>query len=190
MMKKLIAAVLCALMCFCFSAVLAEQEQGLQEFGTIDANGLYKLTGTIPQGYEVSVETAETGLLHGTLLNQDSTKPALAFTIIFDETYANVERMNDLSEEDLDFLLSTFDDPEKEVSYTETGYGTKLMCVSTQVENWDYLSILTIYKGYMVELNMFAGTGTDGTLTSEQKQIAVDFLSNMNFEAMTEQTAE
>ena len=178
MMKKLTAVVLCALMCFCFSAVLAEQEQGLQEFGTIDANGLYKLTGTIPQGYEVSVETAETGLLHGTLLNQDSTKPALAFTIIFDETYANVERMNDLSEEDLDFLLSTFDDPEKEVSYTETAYGTKLMCVSTQVENWDYLSI------------MFAGTGTDGTLTSEQKQIAVDFLSNMNFEAMTEQTAE
>ncbi len=189
-MKKLIAAVLCAMMCFCFSAVLAEQEQGLQEFGTIDTNGLYKLTGTVPPGYEFSVETAETGLLHGTLLNQDPAKPALAFTIIFDETYADVERMNDLSDEDLEFLLSTYDDPEKEVSYTETAYGTKLTCVSTQVVDWDYLSIPTIYKGYMIELNMFAGTGSDGKLTSEQKQIAVDFLSNMNFEAMGELPAE
>ena len=64
------------------------------------------------------------------------------------------------------------------------------MCVSTQVEGWDYLSILTVYKGYMIELNMFAGTGSDGKLTEEQKKIAVDFLSNMNFETITEMPAE
>ena len=44
-MKKLTAVVLCALMCFCFSAVQAEQ--GLTEFGTIDAKGLYRLTGAV-----------------------------------------------------------------------------------------------------------------------------------------------
>ena len=158
---------------------------GLQEFGTVDANGLYRLTGALPEGYEVSIEIAEEGLLHGVLQHPDSTKPVIAFTIVFEETYAEVERMNDLSQEDLDFLVSTFDSPE-EVTYTETAYGTKLMCVSTQLENWDYLTILTIYKGYMIELNMFAGTGTDGHLTKEQEKVAIDFLSDMNFEAMAE----
>jgi len=162
---------------------------GLQEFGTVDANGLYKLTGTLPEGYEASIEIAEAGLLHGVLQHPDSTKPVIAFTIVFEETYAEVERMNDLSQEDLDFLISTFESPEK-VTYTETAYGTKLMCVSTQLENWDYLTILTIYKGYMIELNMFAGPGTDGQLTDEQEKIAIDFLSDMNFEAMTEIPAE
>ena len=186
-MKKLIAFILSAMLCLCFSSVLAEQ--GTQEIGTINANGLYKLTGSLPEGYALHVETEEEGLLHGTLQHSDPLKPSLVFTLIFDETYADVERMNDLSQEDLDFLLSTFEDPEKQVSYTETSHGTKLMCVSTQVENWDYLSILTIYKGYMIELNMFAGTGSDGTLTEEQKQIAIDFLSNMNFESLAEAPA-
>lgn len=167
----------------------AAAANGLQEFGTVDANGLYKLTGTLPEGYEASIEIAEAGLLHGVLQHLDSTKPVIAFTIVFEETYAEVERMNDLSQEDLDFLISTFESPEK-VTYTETAYGTKLMCVSTQLENWDYLTILTIYKGYMIELNMFAGPGTDGQLTDEQEKIAIDFLSDMNFEAMTEIPAE
>lgn len=191
-MKRLIAILLSLTMICCLAASMAEtaqepaqEQQGLQNFGTISVNGIYALTGQIPEGYQVTLETAETGLLHGSLLNSDSAKPALAFTIIFDETYADVQRMNDLSQEDLNFLESTFEDPEKEVTYTETAYGTKLMCVSTKVESWDYLSILTIYKGYMIELNMFAGPGSDGRLTEEQKQIAIDFLSNMNFEAMT-----
>ncbi len=183
-MKKLLAVLLCAALMTACAAALAE-EGTLQPFGTIDANGLYALTGKLPDGYTFDIETAETGLLHGSLRNPDTTKPILAFTVIFDETYAEVERLNDLGAEDLAFLESTFEDPEKQVSYTETAHGTKLMCVSTQVGGWEYFTILTIYKGYLVEINMFAGEGSGGTLTEEQKKIAVDFLSHMNFEGMT-----
>jgi len=185
-MKKLIALTLSLMMLFCLTVSMAEQEQeqGLQDFGSLDANGMYALTGQVPEGYELTIDTAESGHLMGTLLNSDNEKPALVFNIIYDETYSDVERMNDLSQEDLDFLASTYTDPDTEISYAETAYGTKLMCVSSEVDSWDFLAILTIYKGYMIELDMFAGTGTDGTLTEEQKQMAIDFLSNMNFEAM------
>ncbi len=173
-MKKSLALILCALLALACCASLAE---GAQEIGSINVNGAYKLTAKMPEGYTLKVEENQESFLRGTLSSEDPLKPEMTFSIVYDETYSEVERMNNLTEADLAFLESTF--PEgSEISYGETSEGTKLMIVKANAET-EYMTILTVYKGYMIEFDLFAGP--DGKLTEEQQKQAVTFLSDLQF---------
>ena len=180
-MRKILSMLLCLMIAMGCISALAEEE-----LGQIDVNGIYKLTGSIPEGYTLNVTVNQSDMVQGRILADDATRPGLIFSIVFDETYAEVDRMNDLTEADLKFLEDTFDTKTGEITYLETAYGTKLMCVRSSLEGYEYASILTIYKGYMIETDLWAGAGSDGSLSDEDVQMMVDFLSNMNFESIVE----
>jgi len=183
MMKKIICVLLSLLL---FSAACAEAPQG-EAVDEITVNGKYIIRCEKPEGYEMNVMVSDSGRIQGTLTaDEDGQRPILAFSIAYEETYADVERMNDLSQEDLAFLEATYAEENPTITYRETAYGSKLMCVTGTVGESDFLSILTVYLGYMIEFDLFPGLETDGRLTEEQIQMAVDFLSAMTFTRITE----
>ena len=45
----------------------------------------------------------------------------------------------------------------------------------------DFVSIITIYEGYMIEFDMLTGAEAEEGLTEEQIQMCIDFLSDLDF---------
>ena len=110
-------------------------------------------------------------------------RPQMYLSVAYDETYGGVARMNDLSDEELAVLEETYKDMnEVTISYGETGYGTKLLIVKETGSDVDFVDILAIYQGYFIEFNMTPNPkAAQQTLTDEQIQLCVDFLTDLNF---------
>ena len=100
------------------------------------------------------------------IVSEDPSKPEMILSIAYDETYSDVERLNDMDDEALAILEKTFTDtdPYAYITYDETAYGTRLLICRTQSEVYDDLDIFTIYKGYFVEFMV-----TPGKASADQK---------------------
>ena len=117
------------------------------------------------------------------VLSEDMTKPQLYLSIAYDETYGEIERLNDMNDDDLLILEDSFREMnEVEISYAETGHGTKLLIAKETGADTDFVDILAIYKGYFIEFNMTPNPkAADQTLTAEQIQMCIDFLTDVDF---------
>ena len=117
------------------------------------------------------------------VLSQDMTKPQLYLSIAYDETYADVERMNDMNDDDLLILEDSFKDMnDVEISYEQTGYGTKLLVAKETGTDTDFVDILAVYMGYFVEFNMTPNPkAADQTLSDAQIRMCIDFLTDVDF---------
>ena len=182
-MKKIIAMLLgLALLASC-TAVLAEAAEK-QEIGRANLNvfGDFTIKAAIPEGYtmESAVPEDYEGLFIGaTLVSEDPAKPIYGLVISFNDTWSEYERMNDVPEEELKEIEDSYYDQDEDtvISYTETAYGTKLLLA--RAADGQIGSVYTIYKGYEIELYMFPAEGQ--TLTDEQFDLVVRFLSDMDF---------
>jgi hypothetical protein len=71
---------------------------------------------------------------------------------------------------------------EVEIEYRQTAYGTKLMVAREIGDDTDFVDILTVYKGYLIEFNMTPGPlAADQKLTENQIAQCVQFLSDLDF---------
>ncbi|MBR6955051.1 MAG: hypothetical protein IKH77_08480 [Clostridia bacterium] len=187
MMKKILALLLAAVMALACAASLAEVTQQVSEkvdIGTISINGAFSLQCGLPEGYHVEPLVRDLSQVVVLLSAEDKTQPAMMLSVAFDETYADVERMNDLSDEDFALLEKTFtdNDPDVDISYGETGLGTRLLIARQTEGEQDYISFLSIYKGYFVEFVLVPGPeAEDGNLSNEQLQLCIDFLTDLDF---------
>lgn len=185
-MKKLLAALLCLALMMSCTAALAETA-AKETIGQVNANGVFTLQCAIPEGYSVSSDTDETGNVYATIASADAGRPLMLISIGFNELYAEIDRLNDLSEEELEFVKSTFaEEDDVEFGTAETDYGTKLLVVTAEDEGVVYfVDFYTIYKGYEVEFVLMCGnneeTGEPISLTDEQIRMAIQFLSDMDF---------
>lgn len=160
-----------------------ETEGGVQQLGTLNVNGEFELTCKLPDGYNLQVLKARGDRIVAAVLSQDMTRPQLYLSVAYDETYADVERLNDMSDEDLKILEDTFKDMDDvEISYEQTGYGTKLLIARESGADIDFVDILAIYKGYFVEFNMTPNPkAASQSLTDDQVRMCIDFLTNVDF---------
>lgn len=152
--------------------------------GAVSTNGAFTLQGRIPEGYTVQPIRSLKDLMVAGLVSEDPEKPYIQVSVAFDERYAQVERLNDLDEQNLAILEKTFTDmdPTVSISFGDTGLGTRLMIAEQNDGDMDYLNILTIYKGYFVEFVMAPSeTATVRTLQEEWKEQAIEFLTEMDF---------
>ena len=182
-MKKMMAVILCLAMLLCAAAVTAESA-GKVTLGTISINGVFSLQCGLPEGY--SVTPVEVGMDHvyATMKSEDPNAPVMQLSVYFDELYSEVDRLNDLTEEELKDLEYTFieDDPLVEITYGETGYGTLLLIARHDTEDMDYVAFFSIYKGYNVEFVLVPSfQAEDRNLTEEQMMISIDFLTDLDF---------
>ena len=69
-----------------------------------------------------------------------------------------------------------------EFSEMETSHGTKLLVAKETGEDDDFVDFISLYKGYSVEFVLTNEAGASSqTLTDEQVQMCVDFLSDLDF---------
>ena len=160
-----------------------ETADGAQNLGRLTVNGEFELTCKIPEGYKLQVVDLRGESIIASVTSEDITKPQMYLSIAYDELYSNVERMNDLSEDDLAVLEESYtSEYQVEIEYRETGYGTKLMVVKEVGNVESFVDFLSIYKGYLVEFNLTPNPKmASQILTDEQIQMCIDFLTNVDF---------
>ena len=182
-MKKLIAVILSLMMMLCAVSAVAESA-GKVTIGSVSINGEFTLQCGIPEGYEPVPGLVTPGLVTAIIRSQDPEAPIMQLSVAFDEKYYDVERMNDLTADELAQLEQTYieDDPFVEITYGETGYGTLLLVARHETEEMDYIAFFSIYKGYCVEFVLAPSmTAEDKNLTEEQLRLSVDFLTDLDF---------
>jgi uncharacterized protein YraI len=171
-----------------FRPTVAKQEavtDANDQLGRLSVNGEFDLTCKLPESYKMQVINAKGNSVLALITSEDITKPDLTLSIAFEDIYKDVQRLNDLPEKDLKDLEESFkvvDDVD--ISYGETAHGTKLLiCKENDGDgDTDYVQILTIYKGYLIEFEMEPSKdAAERSLTDEQIQMCVDFLSNLDF---------
>lgn len=184
-MKRIVAVILCFAILLCMACAGAE-DTGKTTIGSVNVNGNFVLQCGIPEGYKAtripSLYSPNDLLM--VFQSEDPDAPVMQLSIAFDEMYAEVERLNDLTEEDLEVLEQTFVDydPNVEITYGETGLGTKLLIAQFATESLDFISFFSIYKGYEVEFVLVPSEqAEDKTLTPEQKRLSIQFLTDLDF---------
>ena len=181
-MKKLIALLLAlALMLGCCAAL--SETAAKTVLGSINMNGAFRLECNLPDNYEIEIADKDNESLLAIISTEDETKPMMFLAIEFDEIYYDVKRMNDMTEDQLQQIVDTFimEGDEVSVSYRETSHGTKLMIVKDAADYVDYVAIISVYEGYMIEFDMLASGTEEEGLTEEQIQMCIDFLSDLDF---------
>ena len=159
-------------------------DNGKTDLGVIDINGAFSIQCEMAEGYDIQTIRSASDRMIAIISSADPEKPIIQLSVGYDEAYADVERLNDLDSEALAVLEQTFveADPMVEITYGDTGLGTRLMIARLNDNGTDYLDFLTIYKGYFVECVMVPSLqASDPELKEEQIQMCVDFLTGMDF---------
>ena len=160
-----------------------EDEDTKESLGSLNVNGEFELRCRLPQNYSMRVINMQGSRIIATIVPREENKPVLYLTIAYNELYSDVERMNDLSDEDLAILEQTFTETsDVDISYTETSHGSKLMIARDVEAESDFIDILSIYQGYFIEFVMSPSqSASSEPLTEEQIQMCIDFLSGLDF---------
>ena len=139
-MKKIIAILLSLALLLGCAAGLAEEAEK-QNFGTIRINGVFTLKGILPEGYKVIPFELDDDAILTRIIAEDPAKPEMMLSIAFDESYSDVERLNDLDDDQMAILEKTFTDTDP--------YG-RLVTAGAPVYNKDHRVV-----GYaMVDISM------------------------------------
>ncbi len=162
--------------------IAVEEASGTQKLGRLSVNGDFELTCKIPADYSIQVTNTWGENIVASILSDNITKPQMILAVVYDELYGDVERMNDMSDEDLAVLEASFAENNVDISYRETGLGTKLLVAREIGAAEDFVTILSVYKGYLVEFTMKPSSkAAIKVLTEEQIQTAIDFLTDVTF---------
>ena len=183
MMKKIIATMLSLAMLLCAVFAAAETADKVT-IGTVSINGAFRLQCGLPEGYTPEPGTVTPEQVTAVIRSEDPNAPIMQLSVAYDEMYSDVERLNDLDQEDLTLLEKTFidNDPDVEISYGETGYGTLLLIARHESEELDYVTFFSIYKGYCVEFALVPSRqAEDKNLTEDQLRISIQFLTDLDF---------
>ncbi len=187
MCKKIMAVILSLALLLGCAAAVAEEPQAVSEktkLGTISINGAFTLKVGIPEGYTLTPLVMNRDQVLSLFTSEDPEAPIMQLSVAFDESFADVERMNDLTQEDRELLELSYTvmDPTVVIEYGQTGLGTELLIARQETGDQHYIDFLSIYKGYFVEFAMVAAaTATDKTLTPEQMRLCIDFLTDLDF---------
>ena len=178
-MKKILALALCLMMILC--ACAAAETAGKQELGKLKVKNAFTIQyGELPEGYTLDdIDEDDLGI---SALISGPDDVAIVVKITYDDLYSEVERLNDLPEEEMEVIKRTFTDEFDNVEFEirETAYGTMLLVSTISFDDGSIVgNIFTIYQGYDVELFIFS-VGED-PVTEEVLQNMVKFLSDMDF---------
>jgi hypothetical protein len=185
MMKKLTAVLLCIVLALGCAMAFAEAP-AKEDYTEVTVNGSFLIRGLTPDGYKADGVANEGMPILMFFANEDETKPFFELAVNFREEFSGVEKLNDLSEADRALLIA--EDFTVDPAYTvmKTEHDTEVMVLrSAFPEDLDFVSFVTLYKGYEVGLNLFPGEASDGHLTDDQIALAMKFLSDLDFEPIS-----
>ena len=176
----MMVAVICILTAV-FCAFAAAENTVKEDYTVVSVNGAFNIRGITPEGYQLADIQNHDSIIWASFSTEDPSKPYFDLVISFAEEYANVERLNDLSREEMMELVD--DDPtlSDQIDIMETDFGTKVMILRSNNPMDDFASFVTVYKGYEVALNLFPGRDSAEALSDGQITQAMKFLSDLDF---------
>ena len=188
-MKRIVTLILCLMMALTCAAAFAEETVGVEkaQLGKLTVNHAFDIKyGDLPDGYTIKqVINNESDI---TALIQGEGKPLMILSISFDDSsFAEVERLNDVTEEQMNYLKSTWTDEFQNVTFAmaETAYGTQLLVATVTFDDGSMIcTIFTIYKGYDIEIDILPID--QNPATQENIDAVVKFLSDMDFVSIAE----
>ena len=174
-MKKILSIVLSMMMLLTFVSVAEDT--------VIESTPECSITVDAPEGY--TFVEAEYGEFIGGLFKPDDENCFLYYTLLiaYSDEYATVfgrdSILNDLTEEQLNAAIVelTADYAQPEVTIAETGFGTKVIIVNEQGSESEYVSILTVYHGYFIQMYIDEVAGNQ--ITAEQIQTGLDIMTSL-----------
>lgn len=182
-MKKIIALVLSLMMLMGCTAALAETAQK-ESLAVLKVNGAFDIQYTkLPDDYQLTVIQQDDNGLYAYYVSTDSTKPFYGIGIGFNDAWAEVEKFNDVSQEDIDVIEESFYEVDNNWTFEtkETAHGTKLLIAVNGDKTM--ASVYTIYLGHEIEVQIIPGAGAE-TITEENIDTVINFLSDMDFVAL------
>ena len=178
-MKKLIALMLSLMLLVCVTLPVMAEDAPHKH--TISYDDALSVQVVIPDGYAIE-ETNVAGSLIMVMAPLDETTNYYCVIIAKDEDRADVDRLNDLSDDEIQAIVDEFcaDLNNPTVSFGETGMGTKLIIINeNDVDGSDSAIVLTLYKGYYLTTHVFpAGE----TVTEAELNTAIQFYTDMEFD--------
>ena len=179
-MKKILSALTCVMLLMSFCTAFAENGQK-EDYTVVTVNGAFNIRGITPDGYRLTDINNDDTTIGAWFNTEDQTRPSFVLIISFLEEYAGVDRLNDLTEEEMAELVDEDPTLSDKIDIMETEYGTKVMILRSNDPKDDFACFVTVYRGYEVGLNLFPGLESGGSLTDEQIELAMKFLSDLDF---------
>ena len=189
-MKKIIAVVLSLVMLLTCAAALAEAEAEQESLGVLKVPGAFDIRySPLPDGYTINVYTQNDMMILANIYTPDPKLPGMGLRISFDDEWDGTERLNDVSDEDLEAIKDSFYIVADEMTFDikETAAGTKLLTVLVAGGQDAY--VYTIYKSHELEIQLVPGSEQD-ELTAADIDRVVAFLSDMQFVPIETAAAE
>ncbi|MER1993487.1 MAG: hypothetical protein ABS897_05610 [Eubacteriales bacterium] len=179
-MKKIISILLSLALLLSCVAALAETA-AKETLGTLSVNGEFTIEAPIPEGYRMKIKRADETRILAYFEPEDETKPILQLSVGLEDAWEPGSKLNNISDEDLKEIEASFywDDPDFEISYSETEHGTKLLIA--QLPDKSEVVIYSLYEGYEIEFTLLAVD--EAGLTQEQIDACIKVLSDMDFVA-------
>lgn len=175
-MKKVFAVLLALAMLLGSVSALAEEKTGIVIDDTLS------IAVVLPVGYKLD-SAADGGVMVALAEPADGSEDKVSYLLLIapDEEYPTLERLNDLSQEELDaYGLSCVEDLyQPTISLAETEVGTYLFVIDENDSEYDVVEILCIYKGYDIVLYLDYPDGR--TVTEADIAAGVKFFSDMDF---------
>ncbi len=186
-MKKIVALMLC-LALMISGAALAENAEKTT-LGTLDVNGVFTIQCNMPEGYQVSILSADSTNIYAKIASDDPAKAQVTLSIAFNELFTledgTAQRLNDVDEEGLQEIRDSFLENLMEVDIQdgETAFGTKILIVKGKLDDGkSIVDVYSVFKSYEVEAVAYMGEGADDRLlTDAQVQMIIDLFSSMDF---------
>jgi hypothetical protein len=188
-MKKIIALALCLVMLLGCTAAMAEAEAEKESLGVLKVIGAFDIKySPLPNEYKVNVYMQNDMTLIANITTTKAELPQMGLVIAFNDEWADTERLNDVSDEDMEAIKDSFFEEYDEVNFDtkETKAGTKLLIA--KIPGGQEAYVYTIYKGYELEMQIIPDK--DGELTDEDIDRVVAFLSEMEFVPVETQAAD
>ena len=188
-MKKIIALVLSLVMLLGCAAAMAEAEAGKESLGVLKVVGAFDIKySPLPNDYKVNVYMQNDMTLIANITTSKAELPQMGLIISFNDEWADTERLNDVTDEDMEAIKDSFFEEYDEVEFDikETNAGTKLLIA--KIPGGQEAYVYTIYKGYELEMEIIPDK--DGELTDEDIDRVVAFLSEMEFVPVETQAAD
>ena len=179
-MKKIIALVLTLALLLSCAAALAEAEK--ESMGILKVNKAFNIEyNAMPEGYLLDIQQQNDMTIIANIRSSSRNDlPRMSLIIAFNDEWADTERLNDISEEDMEAIKDSFFVEYSDLAFEikETSQGTQLLVVTAPSGQDAY--IYTIYMGHEIEVHIFPGTEQE-ELTDADVDRVVTFLSDMDF---------
>ena len=178
-MRKIIALVLSLVMLLTCAAAVAETEK--ESMGVLKVNKAFDIRySALPNDYELSIYQQNDMTIIANIKTPQEDLPRMGLVIAYNDEWADTERLNDISEDDLQSIRDSFSKEYEDLTFDirETAAGTKLLTVTVPGGQDAY--VYTIYKGHEIEIHLIPGKEQESLADSDLDRV-VTFLSDMDF---------